>query len=137
MERIVQLGVSAECKSLTRVLVVDDERPIRELITEMLEDEGYAVDSAATGAAALAHMRHSRPDAIVLDLMMPVMDGWHVVAAMRRERVLAAVPIVIVSASYGLAETCADLGVQEYVTKPFEMDVLLEAVGRLTHADAA
>ncbi|MBV9173586.1 MAG: response regulator, partial [Chloroflexi bacterium] len=59
-----------------RVLVVDDEPVIREVVAEALEFEGYAVETATNGAEALAKVRAHAPQAIVLDLMMPVMDGW-------------------------------------------------------------
>jgi CheY-like chemotaxis protein len=117
---------------MTRILVVEDEGDIRVVVAEVLADAGYAAETAANGLEALVRMRAARPDAVVLDLSMPVMDGRSFVQAMRGEPALASVPIVVVSAAYGLDGMCADLKVEESVLKPFDIDTLLSAVERLT-----
>jgi CheY-like chemotaxis protein len=80
------------------VLVVDDDQDIREAVFEAISDAGYAVDAAANGVEALDAMRQQRPCVVILDLMMPVMDGWEVVAQMDADPSLAGVAVCIVSA---------------------------------------
>jgi two-component system response regulator MprA len=126
-----------------RVLVVEDEPSIRAIITDLLRFEGYEVREAAHGLEALSLLEAWRPDAIVLDLMMPVMDGWAFAEA--AHQVLGPTdvpPILIASASPDLADAAASLrkfGVRAAVAKPFDVDVLLAALERLivrTTADA-
>ncbi len=80
------------------VLVVDDDPAIRGLVADALRGEGYAVDLAAHGREALDALRARRPATIVLDLMMPVMDGFSFIEACQREHLCADVPIVVISA---------------------------------------
>jgi CheY-like chemotaxis protein len=80
------------------VLVVDDDQDIREAVVEAISDAGYTVAAAANGREALDAMRANRPCVVVLDLMMPVMDGWEVVAQMDLDPTLAGVPVCVVSA---------------------------------------
>src|SRR5688500_6896953 len=87
-----------------RVLVADDEPLIRALVAIAFEAEGYDVDTAADGAEALEKACHQPPQAIVLDLMMPVMDGWDFLAAWQCQSASQAVPIVVMSAGHLQAE---------------------------------
>ena len=115
------------------ILVVEDDDAIRTLVAEVLEDDGYRVREATNGAEALERLREERPDLIVLDLMMPVMDGWTFVNECRRLRWCGEVPIVVTSASHDLprtAEQLRSLGVRNCLAKPFELDGLLELVER-------
>ena len=80
------------------VLVVEDDQDIREAVVEAITDRGYVVEQAENGAVAIDRMREHAPCIVLLDLMMPVMDGWEVVAQMDTEPALAGVPICIVSA---------------------------------------
>ena len=112
------------------ILVVDDDAEIRRTIAEVLQDEGYRVQLAENGREALALIDRSRPPrAILLDLMMPVMDGWGVLAALRADGGLAAIPVVIVSAvgrwTRGLAPP-----VIEVIEKPVTLEQLVAAVSR-------
>jgi CheY-like chemotaxis protein len=111
-----------------RVLVVDDEPTIRELIGEALRESGYDVDTAAHGAEALDRMHRARPDAVVLDLMMPRLDGTSFVELMRLNPCFASVPIVLVTATYGAAQVAERIGARACITKPFELDELVEVV---------
>jgi CheY-like chemotaxis protein len=92
-----------------RVLVVDDEDAIRRTVAEMLEGDGYIADGAADGGEALAKLRGERPDAIVLDLIMPVMDGCAFVERCRQEPAGARVPIIVMSAARALPATTTRL----------------------------
>ena len=114
---------------MKRVLVVDDEPTIRELVAEALRDAGYRVETAANGAEALQLMHGAPPPhAIVLDLMMPRLDGTSFVELMRLNPLLSSVPIVLVTAAYGAAKAAERIGARACITKPFELDELVDAV---------
>ena len=115
-----------------RVLVVDDERKIRELVAGYLAREGYAVTTAASGEAAIAAALRERPDLIVLDLLLPDVPGEEVARAVRR---LAEVPIVMLTARSAEEDRVAGLrlGADDYLVKPFsvrELAARVEAVLR-------
>jgi CheY-like chemotaxis protein len=116
------------------ILVVDDEESIRDVIGETLELEGYRVEKAADGNAALLMLRASRPDAIVLDLMMPGMDGWTFLNQCRKDELCATTPVLVMSAYRKLGEITRELHVQACLEKPFDLDVFLRAVERLLPA---
>ena len=120
----------------SRVLVVDDDDTIRATVAEALELEGYAVARAANGAEALEVVREQRPGAIVLDLMMPVMDGLTFLERCRREPGCQGTPILVISARRDLPSDVASLGVDGCLAKPFDLDVLVGAVGRLVQRAA-
>ena len=123
---------------MTRVLVVDDDATIRGLVSELLVDEGYAVDGASDGAQALQCARDARPAAIVLDLMMPVLDGWGFLHACRQQSICPDVPVVVMSAAHGLHEMTGrlkQLGVRDILAKPFDLVVLIALMRR--HAPLA
>src|SRR5207248_6709425 len=88
--------------SMTRVLVVDDDAGIRSIVAELLEDDGYTVNTADDGAQALQRAREAPPAAILLDLMKPVLDGWGFVEACRQQGICLGVPVVVMSAAHGL-----------------------------------
>jgi DNA-binding response OmpR family regulator len=110
-----------------RVLVVDDEPMVRDTLGQVLSDEGYVVDLAVDGETALERIHAMRPDAILLDLMMPGMNGRQFLQALRDEPAYASVPVMIMTAVHGL-ELSATLGVSEVVEKPFNVDELLNKV---------
>jgi CheY-like chemotaxis protein len=113
------------------VLVVEDDDDIRSTLAELLSMEGYAVATAANGKQALRMASHAAPDAIVLDLMMPVMDGWGFLASYRSLPRYRDVPIVVMSAAYSLrtaAERLCNLGVRAVIAKPFDLDALVALV---------
>jgi DNA-binding response OmpR family regulator len=115
-----------------QVLIVEDDAAIRDALLDALGDSGYAVSSAATGREALEQMRTSLPDIVLLDLMLPDMDGWTFLRARERERNLLAVPVLVISAvgPKGLQQA-QDLGAPIYLSKPFDLDQLLAEVERL------
>jgi CheY-like chemotaxis protein len=114
-----------------RVLVVDDEPSIRELVAEALRDSYYQVDTAANGADALRLMRRRRPHAIVLDMMMPVLDGGAFRDLMQLNPRFAAIPVLLVTAAYGAFEIAERVGAAACLTKPFELEELVRTVDRL------
>ncbi len=109
------------------MLVVDDDASIREMLHAALVDEGYDVMSATDGKDALAVLERWVPDVIVLDLMMPVMDGWTLA---RRVRASYAVPIIALSAVNELPRHATALGLSDFVAKPFDLDKLLPKISR-------
>ncbi len=111
-----------------RVLVVDDEPMVRETLGQVLADEGYVVDLAVDGESALERVHAARPDAILLDLMMPGMNGRQFLQALRDEPAYAEVPVLIMTAVHGLEVNFATLGASEVVEKPFNVDELLNKI---------
>ena len=116
------------------VLIVEDDRNIQELLQMYLEKEGYAVTVASDGGQGLAKFRAIKPDLVLLDVMMPVMDGWAVCKAIRAD---SQTPIIMLTAKGETDDKVTGLksGADDYVTKPFEMKELLarvEAVLRRT-----
>jgi CheY-like chemotaxis protein len=119
-----------------RVLLVDDDSMIRVTLAEALEDEGYKVETAGHGREALEMISAWRPDVIVLDLMMPIMDGWAFRAEQMRRGLAENVPVVVLSAARTAAEAARDLAAQEWVQKPFDFDALLNSIARVTRPSA-
>ena len=105
----------------TRVLVIDDESPIRLLCRVNLEAEGMEVLEAADGPSGLDTARAERPDVILLDVMMPGLDGWRVAEQLLDDNRTEAIPIVFLTARAELRDRARgiDLGGVDYVTKPF------------------
>ncbi len=118
---------------MTKVLVVDDEAPLRLLCRANLEAEGFEVVEAATGRAGLEAARAERPDLILLDVMMPGVDGWTVAEELLADDATEAIPIVFLTARADVRDQARgiDLGGVDYVTKPFnplELATVLENV---------
>lgn len=114
------------------VLVVDDEPDIRRLVGEALRLEGYQVRTAGDGREALQRVAEERPDLILLDLMMPVMDGRQFCSVLARAPTSTVhggrIPVIVLSADRHLHEQAEELGAAGYLTKPFDLDDLLAAV---------
>ena len=110
------------------VLVVDDDPAIRGLVADALRSEGYTVDLAAHGKEALDAMRARRPATVVLDLMMPVMDGFSFMEACHREQLCNDVPIVVISAVQDALKRMDELSVHACMAKPFDLDELIRTV---------
>ena len=121
------------------VLIVEDDKNICDLLQMYLEKEGYAVTTAADGGQGLTKFRAINPDLVLLDLMMPVMDGWAVCKTIREE---SQTPVIMLTAKGETDDKVAGLkiGADDYITKPFEMKEVLariEAVLRRTDRGAA
>jgi DNA-binding response OmpR family regulator len=122
-----------------RILVVDDDRQIVRLVQAYLERDGYAVLTASDGAAALRMIRTERPDLVVLDLMLPDLDGWAITRAVRADPTIAGLPILMLTARVEDADRIVglELGADDYVTKPFnprEVVARVRAILRRTGA---
>jgi two-component system chemotaxis response regulator CheY len=115
-----------------RVLVVDDDASIQGLLAEALADEGYSVRTAGNGREALSILEAWRPDLILLDLMMPEMDGWGFRVRQRTMPGVADVPVIVLSATRDLATKARTLEPAQVFAKPFDLDALLGTVDRMT-----
>ena len=116
-----------------RILVVDDEPDIRATVQAMLEVEGYVVGVAANGADALAAIELEPPDLILLDMRMPVLDGWGFATELRRRG--HQVPVVVMTAARDAARWAADIAAAASLSKPFRYDDLIGAVERACGGD--
>lgn len=123
-------------KTKGRILIVDDDPHAVEILTLMLSREGYECASASGGAAALDLVRQQAVDVILLDVMMPEMDGLQVCAALRQDEALRQIPIILLTAkddmetrSRGMA-----LGVSEYLTKPINKRELFTRIEAQLHS---
>jgi len=115
------------------VLVVDDDPDILDAICDILEGEGYRVARARHGPEALERVTEEVPAIILLDLMMPVMDGLAFAQALRERRLAPQPPIVVISAD-GNPQKAAAVGAQGYLAKPFDIDALLVQVSTMAGA---
>ena len=109
------------------VLIVEDDRNIADLLRMYLEKEGYAVTIAADGGQGLSKFRSIRPDLVLLDVMMPVMDGWTLCKTIRAE---SSVPVIMLTAKGETDDKVTGLksGADDYITKPFEMKEVLARI---------
>lgn len=111
------------------VLVVDDDPAIVEFVSDALQDEGYSVITATNGAAALVAVRQYQPQVVVLDMRMPVMDGWAFLAVYCRQVAVHA-PVIAISAHAYQSPTM--LCIDAFLAKPFDLDVLLDLITKYT-----
>jgi len=115
----------------SHVLIVDDNPDLLQSLAEILELEGYRVSGAANGQEALAHLRNGPPPAvIILDLLMPVMNGWEFRAVQRSDPFLAPVPVILLSSLDGLDRLARELDAAASLRKPIEVSLLLETIAR-------
>jgi DNA-binding response OmpR family regulator len=121
---------------MSKVLVVDDDPHIRELLRHVLEVALFEVDEAEDGAAALSRLRRSRPDLVVLDVMMPGLDGWTVCGEIKRS---SRIPVIMLTAKGESAQKVKgfELGADDYVVKPFDAPELVARVKALLRRFAA
>jgi len=112
-----------------RVLVVDDEPAIRFVVAETLTFEGYPVKTARNGEEALKILEQERPELVLLDMRMPVLDGWGFARELKRRGV--DVPIVVMTAAQNARGWSREIGATAYLAKPFDLVDLLDTVERL------
>jgi DNA-binding NtrC family response regulator len=112
------------------VLVVDDDAPVREALADALEDEGYRVMLASNGEEALVKLASTRPDVILLDVVMPSMDGWHFLSARLHEPDVVEVPVILMSAHPSAVRAAQRIGMVTAVAKPFQLDKLFALIER-------
>ena len=110
-----------------RVLVVEDDNDLRESICAVLQDAGYSSRSAENGEVALEQARAERPCVILLDLMMPIMNGWEFRSEQLRDPKLSSIPVIIMTADGRAGEKARTLHA-DYLRKPITLDALLHLV---------
>jgi two-component system, chemotaxis family, chemotaxis protein CheY len=113
------------------VLIVDDEEDVRESLAAILEAEGYSVIEADNGEAALQQLEKSAAVCLILlDLFMPIMNGWTFRQKQLGEPAFAAIPVIVISADAAAARRAAALGVVDAITKPLDLERLLQVVSQ-------
>lgn len=124
---------------MARILVVEDDHVIRELLVVNLKMEGHEAVTAADGNEALGAVARTHPDVVLLDMMLPGLDGWEVTSRLKGDPETKAIPIIALSARAMQADIDRgrELGVDHYVTKPFDPIDLMELVGSLTRDEDA
>lgn len=120
-------------RKVRRVVVADDDPDIVDILTFNLTTAGYEVTSAADGVEALELVRASMPDLVVLDIMMPRMDGLEALAALKADEATKEIPVVMLTAKTSDTDQWAgwEAGADYYITKPFDLDELLRFIGYL------
>ena len=118
---------------MSHILIVEDDRDIAELIRHYVAKAGHTTDVLASGAEVLPRVRARRPDLLVLDLMLPGLNGLEICQALRRNEATAELPIIVVTARAAESDRVAglELGADDYVTKPFSPKELVARVGAL------
>jgi len=114
------------------IVVVEDDPRLRKMIVTYLNRAGYEVQEAEDGAQGLAAMQTAIPDAVLLDLQMPRMNGVEFLAACRSDPRLATVPVVVYSGAPSDEATAEQLGARAYLMKPVDLDVLRAVMDRVT-----
>ena len=125
----VQALGGAAAKYQDTILVIDDDPGVHEMLQRTLEKQGFKVELARTGEEGLRRARANRPSAITLDIMMPGMDGWSVLAQLKSDKDLATIPVVVLTIvdNKNLGFT---LGASDYLTKPIERERLASVLAR-------
>ncbi|MDC0708483.1 response regulator [Stigmatella sp. ncwal1] len=109
--------------------MVDDDPDILEALSEILEAEGFEIRRARNGEEALDRLEPDPPQLILLDLMMPVMDGWEFAQRMRkRPPAISSIPLIVLSADRNVGSKAVDIGAVGHLAKPFELNDLLDMV---------
>jgi DNA-binding response OmpR family regulator len=123
-------AAAAKAPQRQRVLVVDDDRTVRLMVRRLLEKDGFEVVEGETGNDAIELALREQPDLLLIDLMMPEMDGYAAIGALRNHARLRALPVLVLTAESeaGVEERVLELGADDYVLKPFEPGVLVSRV---------
>jgi CheY-like chemotaxis protein len=118
---------------MATVLIAEDNAVNRELLRELLEGRGYVVNEATNGLEALEMMAESKPDALLLDLNMPILDGFSTLKEIRQDPRLTSLPVMAVTASAmrGDQEKALQAGFDSYLSKPIESSVLYAELARI------
>lgn len=126
MIMIEQQAVAMDTESVSTLLVVDDNEMNRDMLVRRLKPLGYQVDTACDGGQALDMLQKGDYDLVLLDIMMPVMDGFEVLQHMKLQQRLKSVPVIMITAldDTSSAARCIDMGAEDYLTKPFDPTLL-------------
>ena len=115
---------------MTKILIVDDEFDIVDVLRDLLQVEGYEVVTAANGREGLVRLRETNVDLVLLDCMMPIVDGPEMLRLVREDERLRDVPVIMMSAAEMRQETRV-LGSSAFLKKPFDLNTLLATIARL------
>jgi CheY-like chemotaxis protein len=110
------------------VLIVEDEESLCELLLDVLETEGHRARTAGNGLEALRKIEERRPQLILLDMMMPVMDGWQFIERLRASDQWSSIPVVVMTAVYDMSSLESRTGAKAILTKPFDIELIVDAV---------
>ena len=116
------------------ILFIEDERPMLELVRQSLKLAGHTVTGATSGQEGLDLMQQKKPDLLLLDLMMPGINGWDVYRAIKVDATLADVPVIVITAKVPPADLVIIQGLppaEDYITKPFDIASLIRAIEKL------
>ena len=124
MEQKLQVGIGYNTGITRKILVVDDTRNVQVMLSDFLGGQDYEVLTASDGREALDVTRAANPDLILLDIMMPTMDGYQFISRLRQE---SSIPVIMITAKQAEADIIRgfDLGADDYITKPFRLRELL------------
>ena len=125
--------MTAEPQSRARILIVEDELHMRAALEKCLSEEGYRILTSADGAQGLACALNEKPDLILLDIMMPQMDGWEVLKLLRVDEGTADIPVAMLSARTEAKDRVQGLqeGAVDYICKPFSLQDLLSKISAI------
>ena len=116
------------------VLVVEDDRELAGVLADALSEYGYRVECAHDGAVAMARLENERPAAIILDLLMPEMDGLQFLGSRRDNRILSNIPVIVLTGQRGMTHRARALDADIVLEKPVKLLMLVEAIHQLVEA---
>lgn len=117
---------------MKRILIVEDEKDMAYILVEILKGEGFEIDVAYDGEEALSRIKKKKPDLVILDIMLPKLDGRDLLKIVKESEDIRDIPIIMLSAKSEQwdRDTCLRLGAEEYIEKPLEVTKLLRQVRR-------
>ena len=116
---------------MSKILIVDDDPEIVRLISELLKDEGYEIEAVTQSLRVYDRAKESKPDLILLDIMMPYLDGWDELKLFNLDEELRSIPVIIITAdrnAFKGVDNAAQYGVVDHLFKPFELNELLAKI---------
>jgi len=110
------------------ILIVEDDQEVSNLLLDVLETQGHTARTAGNGLEALNRIKERRPQLILLDMMMPVMDGWQFIERLRANEEWTNIPVVVMTAVYDMSSLERKTGAKAILTKPFDIELIVDAV---------
>ena len=110
------------------ILIVEDDQEVSDLLLDVLETQGHTARTAGNGLEALNRIKERRPQLILLDMMMPVMDGWQFIERLRANDEWTNIPVVVMTAVYDMTSLERKTGAKAILTKPFDIELIVDAV---------
>lgn len=117
---------------MKRILIIDDQPEVIELLKDLLEHNKFEVLTATDGVEGLAKAKTHKPDLIILDITMPVMDGYDFIKELKSDEDFKKIPVIVITGRVQLKEIFDEQGVSDYVMKPFDKKELLGKIKKLT-----